>query len=94
MGKFFLIAAIFLSAAAAHAGPDLTAAGAEVEQTAPSSAHRSDANTAERQTVIQQQLAMQKQKRMAMQKEMQLHPIRTHLHFALLKLKQTLHRVY
>jgi hypothetical protein len=44
--------------------------------------------------MIQQKMAMRKQKRMAMQREMQLHPIRTRLHFALLKFKQKLHHAY
>jgi hypothetical protein len=96
MRKFFLIAAIFLSATAAHAGPDLTVADAAVQQTAASSTPLPDADglAAKRQAVIQQKMAMQKQKQMAMQREMQLHPIRTRLHFALLRLKQKLHRVY
>jgi hypothetical protein len=93
MRKFFLIAAILLSANAAHAGPDLTVARADVQPAAPSSAQLPDASVlaAKRQAMIQQKMAMQKQKQMAMQREMQLHPIRTRLHFALLKLKQKLH---
>jgi hypothetical protein len=96
MRKFFLIAAILLSATAAHAGPDLTVAAADVQPTASPSAHLPDANAlaAKRQAAIQQRMAMQKQKQMAMQREMRLHPIRTRLHFAFLKLKQRLHRVY
>jgi hypothetical protein len=94
MRKFFLIAAILLSATAAHAGADLTVAGADVQPTAPSSAQLPDASVlaAKRQAMIQQKMAMQKQ--MAMQREMQLHPIRTRLHFALLKFKQKLHHAY
>ena len=101
MRKFFLIAAILLSANAAHAGADLTVARADVQPAAPSSAQLPDASVlaAKRQAMIQQKMAMQKQKQMtmqkqkqmAMQREMQLHPIRTRLHFALLKLKQKLH---
>jgi hypothetical protein len=96
MRKFFLIAAILLSATAAHAGADLTVAGADVQPTAPSSAQRPDASVlaAKRQAMIQQKMAMQKQKQMAMHREMQLHPIRTRVHFALLKFKQKLHHAY
>jgi hypothetical protein len=69
---------------------------ADVQPTAPSSAQLPDASVlaAKRQAMIQQKMAMQKQKRMAMQREMQLHPIRTRLHFALLKFKQKLHHAY
>jgi len=96
MRKYFLIAAILLSATAAHAGADLTAAGADVQQTAASSEQIPDASVlaAKRQATIQQKMAMQKQKQMAMQREMQRHPIRTRLHFAFLKFKQKLHRAY
>jgi hypothetical protein len=96
MRKFFLIAALLLSATAAHAGPDLTVASADVQPTAQSSAELPDASVlaAKRQAMIQQKIAMQKQKQMAMQREMQLHPIRTRLHFALLKFKQKLHHAY
>jgi hypothetical protein len=95
MRKFFLIGAILLSATAAHAGADLTVA-ADVQPTAPSSAQLPDASVlaAKRQAMIQQKMAMQKQKQMAIQREMQLHPIRTRLHFALLKFKQKLHHAY
>jgi hypothetical protein len=96
MRKFFLITAILLSATAAHAGADLTVAGADVQPTAPSSAQLPDASVlaAKRQAMIQQKMAMQKQKQMAMQREMRLHPIRTRLHFALLKFKQELRHAY
>jgi hypothetical protein len=99
MRKFFLIAAVVLSATTAHAGLDVTAANADVrapEASQPSSAQRPDAGAlaAKRQAEIQQKMAMQKQmmmrKQMAMQREMQRHPIRTRLHFALLKFKQKL----
>ena len=104
MRKVFLIAAILLSATAAHAGPDLAVAGADVQQTAPSavppSAQSSEqlpdasALAAKRQAMIQQKMAMQKQiamqRQMAMQREMQRHPIRTRFHFALLRFKQKL----
>jgi len=96
MRKYFLIAAILLSATAAHAGPELTVAAADVQPTAPSSAQLPDANVlaVKRQAIVQQKMAMQKQKQMAMQREMQRHPIRTRLHFAFLKFKQRLHRAY
>lgn len=96
MRKFFLIAAILLSATAAHAQPDQTVADADVQPTASSSAQLPDASVlaAKRQAMIQQKMAMQKQKQMAMQREMQLHPIRTRVHFALLKFKQKLHEAY
>ena len=72
MRKFFLIAAILLSATAAHAGANLTVADADVQPTAPSSAQLPDASVlaAKRQDMIQQQMAMRKQKQMAMQREM------------------------
>ena len=96
MRKFFLITAILLSATAAHAGADLTVAGADVQPTAPSSAQLPGASVlaAKRQAMIQQKMAMQKQKQMAMLREMQLHPIRTRLHFALLKFKQKLRHAF
>ena len=96
MRKFFLITAILLSATAAHAGADLTVAGADVQSTAPSSAQLPDASVlaAKRQAMIQQKMAMQKQKQMAMLREMRLHPIRTRLQFALLKFKQTLRHAF
>jgi hypothetical protein len=99
MRKFFLIAVVVLSATAARAGLDVTAANADVRAPAASqqsSAQRADAGAlaAKRQADIQQKMAMQKQmmmrKQMAMQREMQRHPIRTRLHFALLKFKQKL----
>jgi hypothetical protein len=96
MRKCFLIAAILLSATAAHAGPDLTLASADGQSTASSSAQLPDASVlaAKRQAMIQQKIAMQKQKQMAMQREMQLHPIRTRLHFALLKFRQKLDQAF
>ena len=96
MRKYFLITAILLSATAAHAGPDLNVASADVQSTAPSSAQLPDASVlaAKRQAMIQQKMAMQKQRQMAMQREMQLHPIRTRLHFALLKFKQKLRHAF
>jgi hypothetical protein len=96
MRKCFLIAAVLLSATAAHAGANLTVADAGVQPSAPSSAQLPDASVlaAKRQDMIQQQMAMRKQKQMAMQREMRLHPIRTRVHFALLKFKQKLHHVY
>jgi hypothetical protein len=46
---------------------------------------------------MQQKMAMQKQimmrKQMAMQREMQRHPIRTRVHFAVLKFKQEVRAV-
>jgi hypothetical protein len=99
MRKFFLIAVVVLSATAARAGLDVTAANADVRAPEVSqlpSAQRADAGAlaAKRQAEIQQKMAMQKQmmmrKQMAMQREMQRHPIRTRLHFALLKFKQKL----
>ena len=96
MRKFFLIAAVLLSATAAHAGADLTVADADVQPIAPSSAQSPDGSAlaAKRQAMIQQTMAMQKQKQMAMQMEMRRHPIRTRLHFAVLKFKQKLRHVY
>jgi hypothetical protein len=96
MRKFFLITAILLSATAAHAGADLNVASTDVQPTAPSSAQLPDASVlaAKRQAMIQQKMAMQKQKQMAMLREMQLHPIRTRLHFALLKFKQKLRHAF
>jgi hypothetical protein len=96
MRKCFLITAILLSATAAHAGANLTVASADVQPSATSSAQLPDTSAlaAKREAMIQQKMAMQKQKQMAMQREMQRHPIRTRVHFALLKFKQKLHRVY
>ena len=99
MRKVFLIAAILLSATAAHAGPDLTLAAADAQPAASSSAQASAANAgnalaAKRQAMMEQKMAMQQQKQMAMRREMQRHPIRTRIHFALLKLRQRLHRIY
>ena len=110
MRRLSLIAFIFLSTAAAHAGPELAAANmavqqnTSVQQTATSSEQLPDANAnanvganalaAKRQAMMAQKMAMQKQRQAAMQREMQLHPIRTRLHFALLRLKQRFHHVY
>ena len=103
MRKFFLIAAILLSATTAHAGLDTTVANADVrapEATQPSSAQRPDAGAAaaQRQAMMQQKMAMKKQlmmqKQMAMQREMQRHPIRTRIHFAVLKFKRKLHYAF
>jgi hypothetical protein len=96
MRRFALIAAIFLSVTAAHAGPELNVASADVQQTAASSQQLPEANAlaAKRQAMIQQKMAMQKQKQMAMRREMQLHPIRTRLHFAFLRLKQRFRHMY
>jgi hypothetical protein len=93
MRKFFLVAAVLLSAAAAHAGPSAPVARAEGQSTAPSSTQPVDdgALAARRQAMIQQKMAMQRQKQMAMQREMQRHPIRTRLHFAFLRIKRKLH---
>jgi hypothetical protein len=99
MRKFFLIAVVLLSATAARAGLDVTAANTDVrapEASQPASAPRPDASAlaAQRQGMAQQKMMMQKQmmmrKQMAMQREMQRHPIRTRVHFALLKFKQKL----
>jgi hypothetical protein len=103
MRKFFLIGVVLLSATAAHAGLDVTAATADakaVETSQPSSAQRSDAGAlaAKRQGMMQQNMMMRKQmmmrRQMAMQQEMQRHPIRTRFHFALLKFKQKLHYAF
>lgn len=108
MRKFFLITAILLSATAAHAGLDTNVADANVKapeapQTSAaqaSSAQRPDAGAAaaQRQAIMQQKMAMKKQmmmqKQMAMQREMQRHPIRTRLHFAVLRFKQKLHSAF
>jgi hypothetical protein len=96
MRKFFLTAAILLSATAAHAGANLTVAAADVQPTASASAQLPDASVlaAQRQAMIQQKMAMQKQRQMAMLREMQLHPIRTRLHFAILKFKHKLDHAF
>ena len=100
MRKFFLMAIVLLSATTAHAGLNVTVASADVkppeaiQPIQPLSAQRSDAGAADeqRQAMMQQKMAMQKQmmtrKQMAMQREMQLHPIRTRIHFGILKFKQ------
>ena len=105
MRKLFLISAVLLSATAAHAGADLNVAGADVQPAAQSAVQPAaqsseqlpddaSALAAKRQAMIQQKMAMQKQiamqRQMAMQREMQRHPIRTRLHFALLRFKQKL----
>jgi hypothetical protein len=103
MRRLFLITAILLSAPMAHAGLDTTVANAGVrapEAIQPSSAQRPDASAlaAKREAMIQQKMAMRKQimmqKQIAMQREMQRHPIRTRLHFALLKFKQKMHAAF
>jgi hypothetical protein len=105
MRKFFLITAILLSATAAHAGLDTTVADANTkvpEAAQASSAQRPDAGAAaaaaQRQAMMQQKMAMKKQmmmqKQMAMQREMQRHPIRTRLHFAVLRFKQKMHSAF
>jgi hypothetical protein len=101
MRKFFLVTAILLSATAAHAGFDSTVAdaGARAPQSAPEAsqppaAQRPDASAqaAQREAMIQQKMAMKKQimmqRQMAMQREMMQHPIRTRVHFAILKIKR------
>src|SRR5882757_9426827 len=97
MRKFFLIAFVLLSATTARAGLDVTAANTDVrapESTQSSSAQRPDASAleAKRQAMTQQKMMMQKQ--MAMQREMQRHPIRTRVHFALLSFKRKLHHAF
>jgi hypothetical protein len=103
MRKFFLIAAVLLSATAAHAGLDTTvadAAGRAPEASQQSSAQAPDANAlaARRQAMMEQKMAMQKQmmmrKQMAMQREMQRHPIRTRFHFAMLNFKRKMHNAF
>jgi hypothetical protein len=102
MRKFFLIALVLFSATAARAGLDVTAAN---DVRAPdasqlSSAQRPDASAlaAKRQAMTQQKMMMRKQmmmqKQMAMQREMQRHPIRTRIHFAVLKFKRKLHYAF
>ena len=91
MRKFFLITAILLSATTAHAGLDATVADADTrapEAIQSSSAQRPDASemAAKREAMMQQ--------KMAMQREMQRHPIRTRLHFAILKFKQKMHYAF
>jgi hypothetical protein len=101
MRKFFLITAVLLSATAAHAGLDSTLADADARtpESAPqasqsSAAQRPDANAqaAQREAMMQQKMAMKKQimmqRQMAMQREMLQHPIRTRVHFAILKFKR------
>ena len=104
MRKFVLIAVVLLAATTAHAGLDITVADADVR--APEAiqpiepAQRPDDSTlaAKRQAMIQQKMIMQKQmmirKQMAMQREMQRHPIRTRVHFAILKFKRKMHYAF
>jgi anion-transporting ArsA/GET3 family ATPase len=106
MRKFFLIAVVLLSATTAHAGLDLTVADADVrapeaiQPIKPLSAQRHDASAlaAKRQAMTQQKIMMRKQmmmqKQMAMQREMQRHPIRTRVHFAILKFKRKMHYAF
>src|SRR5215471_8502387 len=102
MRRFFLTAAILLSATTAYAGLDTTVASADdvrAPEAQSSSAQRPDpgALAAKREAMIQQKMAMQKEimmrKQMAMQREMQRHPIRTRLHFAVLKFKRQMNSV-
>jgi anion-transporting ArsA/GET3 family ATPase len=102
MRWFFLIVVVLLSATTAHAGLDLTVADADVrapeaiQPIKPLSAQRPDASVLaeKRQAMVQQKMMMLKQmmmqKQMAMQREMQRNPIRTRVHFALLKFKRKL----
>jgi hypothetical protein len=107
MRKFFLIGVVLLSATAAHAGLDVSAANADAkaaeaptEARQPSSTPRPDAGAlaAKRQGMMRQQMMMRKQmmmrRQMAMQQEMQRHPIRTRFHFALLRFKRKLHYAF
>jgi hypothetical protein len=106
MRWFSLIVVVLLSATTAHAGLDLTVADADVrapeaiQPIKPLSAQRPDASAlaAKRQVMTQQTMMMRKQmmmqKQMAMQREMQRHPIRTRVHFALLKFKRKLHYAF
>ena len=102
MRKFFLIGVVLLSATAAHAGLDVSAANEAKapEASQPSSAQRPDAGAlaAKRQGMMQQKMMMRKQmmmrRQMAMQQEMQRHPIRTRFHFALLRFKRKLHYAF
>src|SRR6267142_653119 len=106
MRWFFLIVVVLLSATTAHAGLDLTVADADVrapeaiQPIKPLSAQRPDASAlaAKRQAMTQQTMMMRKQmmmqKQMAMQREMQRHPIRTRIHFAVLKFKRKLHYAF
>ena len=97
MRKFFLIALLLVSATTARAGLDVTAANTDVRAPEPSqlsSPQRPDASAleAKRQAMTQQKMMMKKQ--MAMQREMQRHPIRTRVHFAILKFKRKLHYAF
>jgi hypothetical protein len=102
MRKFFLIAAVLLSATTAHAGLDVSAAKADAgaPEASQPSAQRPDAGAlaARRQAMMQRKMMMRKQmmmqKQMAMQREMQRHPIRTRFHFAILKFKRKLHYAF
>ena len=102
MRKLFLITAIVLSTTTARAGMDTTVANADRSSQAmeSSSQQRPDASAlaAKREAMMQQKAAMKKQmmiqKQMAMQREMQRHPIRTRLHFALLRFKRTMQSAF
>ena len=102
MRKFFLIAAIVLSTTTARAGLNTTVASAErpPQATEAPSQQRPDASAlaAQREAMMQQKAAMKKQmmmqRQMAMQREMQRHPIRTRVHFALLKFKRTMNAAF
>jgi hypothetical protein len=101
MRRFFMIALLLLSATTAHAGLDVSAANdVRAPEATQSSAQRPDASAlgAKRQAAAQQKMMMQKQmmmrKQMAMQRETQRHPIRTRVHFALLKFKRKLHYAF
>jgi hypothetical protein len=106
MRKFVLIAVVLLAATTAHAGLDITVADADVrapeaiQPIKPLSAQHSDASVLaeKRQATIQQKMIMQKQmmirKQMVMQREMQRHPIRTRVHFAILKFKRKMHYAF
>jgi anion-transporting ArsA/GET3 family ATPase len=106
MRKFFTIGLLLLSATTAHAGLDVTVADADVrapeaiQPIQPLSAQRPDASVLaeKRQAMVQQKMIMQKQmmirKQMAMQREMQRHPIRTRVHFAILKFKRKMHYAF
>ena len=106
MRKFFLITVVHSSATTAHAGLYVIVADADVrapvaiQPIEPLSAQRPDASVLaeKRQAMVQQKMMMQKQimlrKQMAMQREMQRHPIRTRVHFAILKFKRKMHYAF
>jgi hypothetical protein len=113
MRRAFLITAVLLSAAAAHAGPDLaiddpvelsmaptppplpsaplTPLPTTRSSASPASCTSDGDLAAKRQAMMQQKMEMQKQiamqRQMAIAREMRRHPIRTRLHFALLKFR-------